>query len=332
MRKAAKLLLTFSIAVNLVLCFLFASEIKKIGRSLLYKQEVKLPPLVTTRVYELSGEKTEELYWSSDTSNALPLPDSLFIEAGNYKLNAHSYGFKEENLYRVFHFFEQNSQRIVFKGDLQRLLSSICWMISHGDRDDTTCFDTRIRKAMSGKLYLTCGPAVRFAIDVFTKFHIQSRKVNTYSLNNVNGYDDGHVMVEIFDSTGRKWILVDIDHNCLFTKDGKMLSLMEVWNAYQHNDFPELKSLSADALVDVSGCNVAIGKQKEYEFGMYTEQLFTTNNRHKWYKEMLGAASINGICFENQQYALLHRFNGNLQFVTPEEFISRNYVLPKISD
>jgi hypothetical protein len=317
--------LAFSIAVNFVLCFLFASEIKKIGRSLLYKQEAIHAPLVTTRVYELNSEKTEELYWRGDTSNALPLPDSLFIQTGSYNLNAHAYLFKDEGLYRVFRFFGENDQRIVFNGDVQRLLSSVCWVISHGDRDDTACFDTRIRKAMSGKLYLTCGPAVSFAIDVFTQFNIPCRKVNTYSLNNVNRYDDGHVMMEVYDGVLQKWILVDIDNNCLFVKDGKILSLMEAWTAYQNNDVPKLNILSSDALVDMSGCKVPIGEQKDYDFGMYTEQIFARNNKHNWYKEMFAAVSINGLCFEKSHHNLLLRFNGSLQFVTIDEFMSRNY-------
>jgi uncharacterized membrane protein len=78
-RTIAKLLLALSLAVNLLLCLLFASEIKKIGSSLFNKKEVIIPPLITAKVYKLNSNKTEELYGRKDTSVALPLPDSCLL-------------------------------------------------------------------------------------------------------------------------------------------------------------------------------------------------------------------------------------------------------------
>jgi hypothetical protein len=64
------------------------------------------------------------------------LPDSLFINPGQYSYYGNNYNLEKAGVYRFMYPGVDNEQRIVYNGDVDTLLSSISWIVSHGNSDD----------------------------------------------------------------------------------------------------------------------------------------------------------------------------------------------------
>ncbi len=83
---------------------------------------------------------------------------------------------------------------------------------------------------------LICGYISKFAHELLDELGIKSRIVYRHTLHNLTGYDDGHVMIEVFRDDLKKWVLYDIDNNCYFIKNKTPLSFVEFWIALLRNN------------------------------------------------------------------------------------------------
>src|SRR5438552_12716517 len=64
------------------------------------------------------------------------LPSKLVLPPGRYTVHGRTYAVKREGLYRFLNPTVENQQRIIYKQDPIALLSSVCWLTSHGWRDE----------------------------------------------------------------------------------------------------------------------------------------------------------------------------------------------------
>ena len=72
----------------------------------------------------------------SEATKALDLPDTLLIPSGAYRFHGRAYAIEQEGLYRFLAPMVENRQHIVFRREPWALLSDLCWLHSHGSRDD----------------------------------------------------------------------------------------------------------------------------------------------------------------------------------------------------
>lgn len=159
-------------------------------------------------------------------------------------------------------------QRIVldeFIYDIEELMSSICWIVCHGNSDDNKEHDLKVKKSLGDKLFLTCGASSLWIKRLLEEKHVKARVVTSLTEDEWNTYDNGHTLLEVFDSHLQRWIVVDVDMHCYFKKDGKILNFVEFWKAVRENRF-EIISLSLSDKLD--GSNFKTKQEHSYVFAM----------------------------------------------------------------
>ncbi len=175
------------------------------------------------------------------------LPPQLVISPGCYGFNGKTYELKEEGLYRFVFPYEQNQQRIVYHCNVERLLSSLAWLVAHGTADNVKSMDEKIAKALQHKLSMTCTPISRIVNIILQSLNIESRVVQGFTPFEKNG----HTANEIYFDQHQKWVFYDIDFKCYLTRLGQPLSFRELIHLAPSGDY-SIHSISNGAKVDIS--------------------------------------------------------------------------------
>lgn len=208
------------------------------------------------------------------------LPRTLVIPPGIYRVHGRNYRLRDEGLYRFLFPGKSNYQRIVYRRDVRALLSGLSWISTHGSLDNLKPHSELRRLALTQKLIVTCGKIAEFGRQMLERVGIRARLARTKTLQTLNTYDTGHVLLEVH--LDGKWTLVDLDCNRMFRRNGKRLSLLECTEAVAVNDF-QLELLSAATATSIGGFT-----EDGYDYGMFMETTLGTEAwiRH-WYRRIL---------------------------------------------
>ena len=202
--------------------------------------------------------------------------NKLIFEPGYYSWGGNVYNLTKEGLYYLVDFKNKTGRyAIIFKRDVKVLLSSISWLISHGNRDNELNFRGKINKLIHHNLYLTCGSVSRLSSDILNSLNIKNRIVTFLTLDKWNSYDNGHTMIEV--KIKDRWVLFDIDNNRYFQIDNKALSA---------KDFLEKNIITEMSFVMISkdcSCSNFYFKNINWNSICYYNHL----NIKKWYKRVL---------------------------------------------
>ncbi len=214
----------------------------------LYPEETKIEDVPF--VYRACDTQIEFLSAKKGTANALP--EQLIIEPNHYLFDNKCYDLTKEGLYR-FSLPRKNIniQRIVFKKNTAALISSLAWIATHGARDDARTPSELIEIAMTDKLILTCESQARLGHAILKECLVQSRIIGGRTLETMNGFDDGHYLLEVYREDLNKWVLYDLDSDTCFQKNNQLLSLAEFIQCLDQKDY-EICYLSSDIRAAVS--------------------------------------------------------------------------------
>ncbi len=250
------------------------------------RPDPKTNEMLSTRVLIASCvlNKCSEIKYSV-SQEVKSLPEGLIISPDTYRIDNISFITDQEGLLRILCIDDKNYQRVVFSHDTIALISAISWIITHGDADKSKTIEELTAKAMSDKLYLTCGPASKWAKTVLNSAGINAREVMTITLEPWNNYDDGHNMIEV--EVGGVWKLFDIDNGKYFTRNGIILNLLDFAKAVENDDY-EMVPLSNDIPVQSEW-----NKSNGYDLTFFSElKLISDRNLNGWYKRVINAVLI----------------------------------------
>jgi hypothetical protein len=83
---------------------------------------------------------------------------------------------------------------------------------THGWTQDRLPLDQLEARILRGeRIYVTCGTISRLAVLRLRRLGARARVVGAITLDQPNGYDDGHILVEV--RAGRRWEVYDLDNN-----------------------------------------------------------------------------------------------------------------------
>ena len=266
------------------------SKIKKIGGRFLSEVGLKeknfdhpSSDMNKSFVYHAFLENIKEIPISKKEKSQI-LPNSLIIKKGNYQFSNENYELVDEGLYRFVFPTKINQQRIVFEENIDVLLSSICWIFTHGNSDDGKSHIEIEKKALQSKIFATCGPLVSWANDFLQKLNINTRIVSTLTVDPWNSYDNGHILIEIFRKNLNKWVVYDLDNSCYFVNNEIPLSLLEFVEKITSDEY-EIKKLSNKISIDISNFK---DKKNNYDYAFAIEgRLANEKQLRKWYKHVI---------------------------------------------
>jgi hypothetical protein len=234
----------------------------------------------------------------TDSGIAQPLPPTLVVPPGNYSVWGQEYSMQAEGLYRFLDARHENRQCIVFQNDVFALMSAIAWLVSHGYRDNEKPFEELKALACAGKVIVTCGACSAFAKQLFQELGLPARIVQTLSLLDRNGYNDGHVLTEVV--ADGKWIVFDPDVGALYSHRGERLNILQLTQHARRGDF-QIEPLTLSMPI-ATGHFTAEG----YAYDL-------------WYETVLSTPELRQQTFQRILQVPLIVEDGSIYFTTPTE-------------
>ena len=259
-------------------------------------------------------------------SNITTLPSNLIISPNLYIYNGKIFNLSKEGLYRFIITNKDNQQRVVYEKNLDALISAIAWIHTHGNSDNHLSNKELTKKATKSKIFLTCGHVSSWALHILNSLGIKARLVGGLTLEEWNGYDDGHTLIEVYREDLNKWTIYDIDNNCYFLKDGRPLSLLEFTNLSSSGDF-EIKFISYDIRVDISNFK---NEKTGFSYAFLSEKRVATNETLKrWYKRVMQVPMIKEgnfwYFFDLTNKSRIETYSKSYKYMDKKNFINKFY-------
>lgn len=253
------------------------------------------------------------------------LPNSLVIKPGSYNFLNQTYNLEQEGLYRFIYPRLVNEQRIVYTESLDVLLSSIAWIYSHGNSDNSKSYEEISSKALNSKIFGTCGKISAWIKSLLQNEGYKSRIVSTITLDVWNTYDNGHTMIEVFHPYYQKWVLYDLDNNIYFEKNDIPLSAVEFANLVPTNDY-SIKYLANDSKLDISNFK----DKQDFNYGFFSESIIANEETlRQWYQRVIQVVLIqeenNLFFFDERDIDRIQSYSAKYEHINQEEFMNKFY-------
>ena len=288
---------------------------KYIGDSIYLEYADNKKP-ISTPIIHINNKKSLAIL-----KNDLGRIKKLIVPKGKYTFHGITYNFNKEGLHRIIDFANNDSiQVIVYNSDTLKLLSAFAWITKHGTRDNSKKFKNLNKIAKNGYLSLTCGAISHYTLKYLHKLQIPSRLIHFNREKDFNGYDDGHILLEV--KIYNKWVLVDIDSNTIFYGKRKgFLSAFDV--ATTANGYKKHIKLASDNYLDSMNF-----KDKKINYAFNSERaLYSLDN---WYSNIIRVLHIytNGggtLCRKSAHWNEVKKAYGYKTCLKPKEFYKKFY-------
>ncbi len=292
------------------------------------KKDFIKPPGIETNTPIVFRAFLEKIQIISEMSNenGIELPDNLVIPKGKYIFSGKTYNLNKEGVYRFVNPGKNNKQRIVFETNHDALLSSIAWIYSHGNKDDEKEYSEILTKAKNEKIFATCGTISNWSIQFLKNNGIKARIVAVLTLEDWNSYDNGHILIEVFQEKLKKWVLYDIDNDAYFTHNGNPLSLLEFTKKVKENDY-EINFIAKKNDIDISNF---VDKENNYNYSFLIEARFLDEEtRRKWYNRVFQVPMIidekYSYFFDENNKTKILSYSSFYQYLEKHKFMKKFY-------
>lgn len=233
---------------------------------------------------------TPTFYCSTETSEipsvtgGVAIPDSsMFMAPGIYKVAGVAYDCTRQGLYRWL-YNGQFVQRIVSSEagstNLGKLISSLCWNHVPGNQTEWSNHQTVSDAGRYRRWVMRCGQITNFAMWLLPQLGFQCRSVTVITTGPLNGYDDGHTVLETLH--GNQWRMWDLTNHCYFKDgNGKHMSTADlVAHLAASAELPESVSLSTEKTYS-SDCAGYL------DMGLYGSHTFRSKeSTDEWYRRI----------------------------------------------
>jgi hypothetical protein len=155
---------------------------------------------------------------------------------------------------------------IVYGSDEIALFRALAQIQIHSEESDKTTYEEKLECAKRGALPITCGSIANFTRQLVAEHGIRCRRISISTLDEWNGYDNGHALLEYLHAPSGNWRLLDIDTHSLIMKNGRFLNLDEFHETIRANETYEIFCLSEigkfdDRSVMMPWCFIEIGTE-----------------------------------------------------------------------
>lgn len=158
---------------------------------------------------------------------------------------------------------------ILYLGDLQALLGAVATLQHHGHRHIGLPFADQLEWLRHGSLSLTCGPSSQFVRELLAPLGWHTRPVSLIRTRGPwTGWNDGHILNELYWPRYRRWVLLDVNAHRMFVKDGRFLSAGEVCDLVRSGQSFDFHWLTARGLPLVDHAAEVLGEFPMGSFGL----------------------------------------------------------------
>ena len=181
------------------------------------------------------------------------LPRQLVVQKGFYCFGNAVYDCTISGVYRFVDPQKTNCQHIVLDEDPIGNALLVSFLCLRGNRDSDYMQQQLEKFSVNRFLSLTCGPACIFAESLLNAQGYRSRVVYSHTIGELNSYNNGHVLLEVFSTSLCQYVAVDMDKKCLFRVNGKLSSLYEYSKALFEDEEIAIDFFSQTTTIDYMG-------------------------------------------------------------------------------
>lgn len=192
-----------------------------------------LPSCLSAELYYLGPSSVE--YLTPVPITGISTPNTLLMVPAIYGFNGPNYDCTNEGLYRYYVVNANYAQRIVYNGNLDKLMTALTWVHAHGYQDDSLTYSSALAASTTRKLLMSCGSITRFVSAVLDSQNITNRQVLLLTLDTWNTYNNGHTVLEI--SRNGVWEIWDVDNRTRVSVLGNYLNALEFCNSSQNGNY-----------------------------------------------------------------------------------------------
>lgn len=171
-----------------------------------------------------------------------PLPNALLAGPGLYRAAGFVWDCNRPGLYRICQPYQENRQFVIpDPTDVLATALALSRLFVRGNGDDFLTSEALAKVARTRLVVCTCGPAAQFVCATLSGLGHGCRVVAAQTDQQPNGYNDGHVMLEVAQAGG--WVAVDVSAACWFAGlDGAALDFFSLCRTLAQGGMPELRS------------------------------------------------------------------------------------------
>jgi hypothetical protein len=293
--------------------------LKKIKRKIINPKKFVEYKKTDVIAYRCIANELERCKSSNLDKTIVPkkLPNELFISKGIYSIEDKLFNLQKEGLYRFYALDRINEQRIIPPKEIVKVLGTISWLWSYGNIDESLDINKLLSIALNKKLCLGCSKLSFFCCSILTKLGYSSRVVACYSADEWDNFDDGHTLIEVCDESG-KWILYDPSFKCVFKKNNKLLSLLELLHCIRTGTEYQIQTFGG-------GEKLGVFKSNNYDYNFWIEErMFSEKKLVEWYNHILWIPLI----YESNKFY----FTGNNEIKEKIINLSNSFIHMNIRD
>jgi hypothetical protein len=241
-----------------------------------------------------SGDIWEKVRDEDGTGEELTKLGLVSKGVSRVRFQGKTYSVEREGLYRFMLLPESVRNLISVRSDrsLVPLLMALSALHVHGNRHSSESIETlRRRLLVEPWVSIICGEIARLASQILSAEGYKTRMVGTSTLEEPNGYNDGHAMLEVYWPEAGKRILVDADVGLLFKAGGLFLGAEEVAKRVKEDRRPEFFVLAQKAAV----MDPFFLRSDGYNYALEARwRLGTPEGKWQWYRRVMQSISIEG--------------------------------------
>lgn len=211
-------------------------------------------------------------------TEGVPLPDFFLLAPGNYVINGAAWDMSGEGYYIYYNPLAGTFlRRLVTNANALAFCSAFSWAAAHGSADASKTHAQLDAAAKCAKLRLPCGALHPWIKQWASAAGFQCRVVRLLTAETPDGYNDGHVALEIRHPNGAgPWVLADCTLGQYHVAADTPLSLRDLIPRMPSGDFTT-RQLSDDA-----GCEVSPPVSGTDVTSIYELLLRTPALRQQW--------------------------------------------------
>ena len=251
----------------------------------------KTRPLV---LYQ-SGDICEEVRGERGTGKDLAGLGLISKGVSRIQFDGKSYSVEREGLYRfmLLPVSLRNVISVRSERSLVPLIMAVSALHVHGNRHSAESVEAlKKRLLVEPWVSIICGHIAQLTSQILSAEGYKTRNVGTSTLEEPNGYNDGHAMFEVYWPEAGKWILVDADVGLLFKADGQFLGAEEVARRVKEDRRPEFFVLAQKAAVIDP---FFLRSDDGYNYALESRWLLATpEGKWRWYRRVMQRITIEG--------------------------------------
>ena len=161
---------------------------------------------------------------------------------------------------------------ILYRRDLLTLLHSLAAVHVHGYAHTWSSHAQKLRAAKTGSLSTICYETGMFLRRLLGSLGVRARFVmGMRSQGRYNVYDNGHSLLEVWWPGLNKWVLADVDLHCMLTRNGKYLSLLELYETLRAGRDFQIERLAPGCMGSVDTTDNVAGR---FSYPLYIESIY----------------------------------------------------------